>query len=145
MILLSSLTDEGYEIFVFTLINERTSLSYIEVTTALVNLELRRKDKESFSATLAKALTVRGRSPNQREKNRDRSKSRSKFGNHSLTRDQCTFCKQNEHWKKECSELKKKNKLKEKSVKPSEVNVAKLDENESDSSIFSLSITLSIC
>jgi len=91
LILLSSLTDEGYEIFVFTLINERTSLSYIEVTTALVNLELRRKDKESFSATLAKALTVRGRSPNQREENRDRSKSRSKFGNRSLTRDQCTL------------------------------------------------------
>ena len=43
LILLSSLPGERYETFVLTLINERTSLSYIEVTTALVNLELRRK------------------------------------------------------------------------------------------------------
>ena len=48
LILLSSLPDEGYETFVLTLINGRTSLSYVEITTALVNLELRRKDKESF-------------------------------------------------------------------------------------------------
>ena len=38
-----------------------------------------------------------------------------------------------------------KNKLKENSGKSSEVNVAKLNENESYSSTFSLSITLSIC
>jgi len=53
LILLCSLHDEGYETFVLTLINGRTSLSYIEVTTTLVNLELRRKDKESFSGTSA--------------------------------------------------------------------------------------------
>jgi len=41
LILLSSLPDEGYETFVLILINERTSLKYCEVTTALVNLELR--------------------------------------------------------------------------------------------------------
>jgi len=45
VILLSSLLDEGYETFVLTLINERTFLSSNEVITALVNLELRRKDK----------------------------------------------------------------------------------------------------
>ena len=48
LILLSSLPDERYETFVLTLINERTSLSYIEMTTALVNFELRRNDKESL-------------------------------------------------------------------------------------------------
>ena len=57
LILLSYLLDEGYEIFVLTLINERTSLSYAKVTTALVNLELIQKDKESFSGTLAEELT----------------------------------------------------------------------------------------
>jgi len=41
LILLSSLHDEEYEIFVLTLINGRTSFSYIEMTIALVNLELR--------------------------------------------------------------------------------------------------------
>jgi len=49
LILLSSLHDEEYEIFVLTLINGRTSFSYIEVTIALVNLELRWKDKKSFN------------------------------------------------------------------------------------------------
>jgi len=43
LILLSSLPDEGYETFVLTLINERISLSYSEMTTALVNIELRKK------------------------------------------------------------------------------------------------------
>ena len=68
LILLSSLNcipDEGYETFVLTLINGRTSLSYKEVTTTLVNLELRRKDKEfSTSNTSAEVLTARESSPN---------------------------------------------------------------------------------
>jgi len=98
LILLSSLPDNG-----------RTSLSYSEVTTTLVNLGLRRKDKKSFGSTSVEALTVRGRSPNQRGEYRGRSKSRSRYGNHSLTYDQCTFCKQTGHWKKDCPQLKKKN------------------------------------
>ena len=49
LILLSSHHDEGYETFVLTLINGRISLSCSEVTTALVNLELRRKNKECSS------------------------------------------------------------------------------------------------
>ena len=87
---------------------------------------------------------MRGRSPNQRRENRDKLKSRSRYDNHSLTRDQCVFCKQTCHWKKACPKLKKKNKMNEKSEKPSEVNVTKSDENESDSSAFLLSITPSI-
>ena len=73
-ILLNSLPDERYETFILTLINKRTSLSYSEVTTALVKLELRRKDKEFFGGTLAEAVTVSGRSSNQRGENRGRSK-----------------------------------------------------------------------
>jgi len=64
LILLSSLPDEGYKIFVLIVINEKISLKHSEVTTALVNLELRWKDKESLGGTLVEALTVRGRSPN---------------------------------------------------------------------------------
>jgi len=85
LILLSSLPDMGYETFVLTLINGRTSLSYVEMTIALMNLELRRRDKESFSGTLMQALTLRGRSPNQRGENRGKSKLRLRFGNCSLT------------------------------------------------------------
>ena len=47
-----------------TLLNERTFLSYSEVTTALVNLELRRKNKKSFCSTSVEVLTVGGASPN---------------------------------------------------------------------------------
>ena len=46
LILLSSLSDKGYETFVLTLINGRTSLSYTEVIAVLVNVESRRKDNE---------------------------------------------------------------------------------------------------
>ena len=88
---------------------------------------------------------MRGRSPNQSGENHGRLKSKSRYGNRSLTRDQCAFCKLTGHWKKDCPELKKKKKLKEKSVKPSEMNVAKSDRNDSDSSAFSFSITPSVC
>ena len=54
VILLSSLPDEGHATFVLTLINEKPSLRYFEVTTALLNLNLRRKDKESFNGISAK-------------------------------------------------------------------------------------------
>ena len=54
LILLSSLPNERYETFELTLINGRTSLSYSEVTNVLVNLELKKKDKEfSFGDTSA--------------------------------------------------------------------------------------------
>ena len=46
LILLSFLSNKRCETFVLTLINGRTSFSYIEETTALVNLELRRNNKE---------------------------------------------------------------------------------------------------
>ena len=73
LILLSSLPDERYETFVLTLINVRTSLSYSEMTTALVNLELRRKDKEcSTSDTSAEVWAARGSSPNRRRENQQK-------------------------------------------------------------------------
>ena len=57
LILLSSLLDEEYETFVLTLINDKASLSYNSVPVALVNHEVRRKDKEfSSNSTIAEAL-----------------------------------------------------------------------------------------
>ena len=47
LILLSSLLNEEYGTFVLSLINGKKSLNYNEVSTALVNHELRKKDKES--------------------------------------------------------------------------------------------------
>ena len=56
LILLSSLLDEEYETFVLTLINGKSSLSYNYVSAALVNHEVKRKDKaSSFTSTTAKS------------------------------------------------------------------------------------------
>lgn len=54
----SSLSDNEYEIFVLILINGRTSLSYNEMTPALVNHELRKKDKEFLSTMLGESLSI---------------------------------------------------------------------------------------
>jgi len=69
LILLNSLPDEEYETFVLTLINGKQSLNYNDVSIALVNYEVRRKDKQSSSSsTSAEVLAVRGRSFNQKGK-----------------------------------------------------------------------------
>jgi len=50
LILLSSLSDEEHKTFILTLINDKQSLSYNEVSTAFVNHELKKKDKQSSIA-----------------------------------------------------------------------------------------------
>jgi len=62
LILLNSLPGENYETFVLTLINGKQSLGYHKVYSALVNHELRKKDKESFKSTSVETLMVRGKS-----------------------------------------------------------------------------------
>jgi len=81
LILLNSLPDEEYETFVLTLINGRQSLNYNDVSVALVNYEVRKKDKQfSPSSTSAEALVVRGRGSNHKSKGvRGISKSRPGF------------------------------------------------------------------
>jgi len=55
---------------VLTLINGMISLNYKEVTTALVNLKLRKKDKKcSTSGTSEEILSARGSSPNRKREN----------------------------------------------------------------------------
>jgi len=51
VILLNFLPEEEYETFTLTLINERKSLNYNEVSTALVNYEVRRQDRLSSSGS----------------------------------------------------------------------------------------------
>ena len=78
---MNSLPRKEYETFTFTLINERKSLNYSEVSTALVSYEARRHDRLSSSGnTTAEALAVRGRSSNRKERDdQERLKSRSGF------------------------------------------------------------------
>ena len=67
VILLNSLHEEEYMTFTLALINGRQSLNYNEVFVALVNCEVRRKDRLSSSeSTTADALAVRGKSFNRK-------------------------------------------------------------------------------
>jgi len=100
LILLRSLPDDEYDTFILTLINGNSSLSYDEVSAALADHELRRKDKESSCSKSAEVLSARGQSSNQKDKG-DRERSKSKAGNRNLRKDQCAFCKENKHRKKE--------------------------------------------
>ena len=69
LILLNSFPDKEYETFVITLINGRQSLNYNDVSAALVNYEVRRKDIQSSSnGTSAEVLMVRDRGSNQKGK-----------------------------------------------------------------------------
>ena len=55
--------------FVLTLINSKQTLNYSDASTALINYEVRRKDKHSSSNGIsAEALTVRGKSSNRKGK-----------------------------------------------------------------------------
>ena len=61
VILLNSLPDEEYEIFVLTLINGKRILNYSDVSAALVNYEVRKKNKQSSSkSNSAEVLMVKG-------------------------------------------------------------------------------------
>jgi len=71
LILLNSFSDEEYKTFFLTLINGKKSLSYNEVSTALVNHKLRKKDKESSISTHAKVLAIREIDFNHRKGKRD--------------------------------------------------------------------------
>ena len=64
-ILLSSLPDEDYETFVLTLINGKETLNYNDISGALINYELRRKEREPLKSDSGEALSARGRSPNK--------------------------------------------------------------------------------
>jgi len=92
LILLSSFPNEEYETFVLTLVNGKASLSYNDVSTALVNHEVRRKDKKSSSSsTTVEALIARGIFFNHQKCKGDVGKS--KTGDRKLRKNQCTFCK----------------------------------------------------
>ena len=78
---MNSLPKKEYETFTLTLINERKSLNYNEVSVALLNYEVRMHDRLSSSgSTAAEALAVRGRSSNRKGRgDHERLKSRSDF------------------------------------------------------------------
>jgi len=110
LILLNTLPEEEYETFILTLINCKQTLNYSDVSAALVNYKVRRKDMQSSSnGTSTEALMVRGRGFNQKGKGeRERSKSRPGF--RDLKKNQCAFCIKIRHWKVDCPRIKDKKK-----------------------------------
>jgi len=76
------------------------------VSAALVNFEVRRQDRVSFSgSTIAEALAVRGRSSNWKGRgDQGISKSRSDFKD--LKKNQCALCKKLGHSKIGCPKAK---------------------------------------
>ena len=128
LILLGSLPEE-YELLETTLLNGKDDVSLSEVCAALYSKELRRKDKQISSSGDAEVLLVRGRSQKKGTDKRWRSKSRQR-----LSKDECAFCHEKGHWKRDCPKLKTKdNHYKGKAV--AEANVTKCDDEESDLSL----------
>ena len=97
LILLNSLPGEEYETFTLTLINDKQTLNYSDVSAALINYEIWRQDKLSSSeSTSAEALAVKGRVSNRKGKgDYGRLKSRPDF--RDLKKNQCAFCKKLGH------------------------------------------------
>ncbi|KAL4580653.1 hypothetical protein LXL04_016853 [Taraxacum kok-saghyz] len=86
LILLNSLPD-SYAHLTTTLLHGKVTISFEEVSNPLMNYEIRHADKQMNSST-SEALVVRGRKE----------------------RNECAFCHEIGHWKKDGPKLKNKNK-----------------------------------
>ncbi|KAH9753660.1 hypothetical protein KPL71_015154 [Citrus sinensis] len=101
-----------------------------DVCTALTNLEIRNNDKNSKRA-LSKALVSRDWAM-EKKKKRGGKNSRSKSRSRNIARDECAFCHEKGHWRKDCPKAQKRD-----GKKPAAANMARKDED----SDYSLSIT----
>ncbi|KAE8732640.1 hypothetical protein F3Y22_tig00001818pilonHSYRG00042 [Hibiscus syriacus] len=129
LMLLSSLPDE-FEHLETTLLHGKDNVTLKDVTVALYSYELRKKTKKKSKFEAAEAMVARGRSKSQKPKWRGRSKSKSR-----LRKDECAFCHEKDHWKKDCPKLKKKGKA------APDAYVAEHDAHDSDISLVASSTT----
>uniref|UniRef100_A0A3Q7H8M3 CCHC-type domain-containing protein n=1 Tax=Solanum lycopersicum TaxID=4081 RepID=A0A3Q7H8M3_SOLLC len=102
LMLLSSLPDE-FDHLETTLLHGNDEVSLEEVCSALYSYEQRKREKQKGGE--AEALVVRGRSQNNMRTKKGRSKSRWR-----LSKDECAFCREKGHWKKDCPKLNSKDK-----------------------------------
>ncbi|KAH9718108.1 hypothetical protein KPL71_022089 [Citrus sinensis] len=129
MILLHSLPEE-YSHFVTTLIYGKSVIVFEDVCTALTSLEIRNNDKNSERAS-SEALVSRDWAM-EKQKKRGGKNSRSKSRSRNIARDECVFCHEKGHWRKDCPKAQKRD-----GKKPAAANMARKDEG----SDYSLSIT----
>nr|GEX26332.1 retrovirus-related Pol polyprotein from transposon TNT 1-94 [Tanacetum cinerariifolium] len=124
-----AIEEKEYELLEITLLNRNDDVSFCKVCVVLYSKELRRKDKQISSSRDAKFLLLTGHSQKKGTDNIWRSKSRQR-----LSKDECAFCYEKGHWKRDCPRLKTKdNHYKGKAV--AEANVTKCDDEESDLSL----------
>ncbi|KAH9753489.1 Integrase catalytic domain-containing protein [Citrus sinensis] len=129
MILLHSLPEE-YSHFVTTLIYGKSVIVFKDVCTALTSLEIRNNDKNSERAS-SEALVSKDWAK-EKQKKRGGKNSRSKSRSRNIARDECAFCHEKGHWRKDCPKAQKRD-----GKKPAAANMARKDEG----SDYSLSIT----
>ncbi|KAH9716239.1 Integrase catalytic domain-containing protein [Citrus sinensis] len=121
MILLHSLPDE-YNHFVTTLIYEKSMIVFKDVCTTLTNLEIQNNDKNServsFEALVSRDWAM------EKKKKRGGKNSRFKSRSRNIARDECTFCHEKGHWRKDCPKAQKRDEK-----KPAAANMAQKDED----------------
>ncbi|KAH9793742.1 Integrase catalytic domain-containing protein [Citrus sinensis] len=129
MILLHSLPEE-YSHFVTTLIYRKSVIIFKDVCTTLTNLEIQNNNKNSERAS-SEALVSRDWAM-EKKKKRGGKNSRSKSRSRNIARDECTFCHEKGHWRKDCPKAQKRD-----GKKPAAANMSRKDED----SDYLLSIT----
>ena len=102
LILLASLPDE-YEHLIVSMLTGKETITFKEVTTALYSNEIRKKYKLEHRSSASEAHTVRGRNQSRKPGRRGRSQLKGK-----LAKDECAFCHEKGHWKKDYLKLHKK-------------------------------------
>ena len=125
LLLLNSLP-ESYEFSATTLLHGIIDLEFEDVSNALMNNVVPKKDKEAYQDSSSNVLTARGRvsTLKKSECGKSRSKSRGRSDNwRKLDRNECAYCRQKSHWKKDCPILKEKR---------SKSNVARDDNTDID-------------
>ncbi|PHT38518.1 Potassium transporter 5 [Capsicum baccatum] len=134
LMLLSFILDE-FEHLETMLLYGKENVSLDVVCSSLYSHELRKQDKmKTKSTTSEEALVARGHQQSQAKRRRRRSKSKDR----AVAKDECAFCQEKGHWKKDCPKLKKKGKSLQ------DANIAECKSNaESDISLVAMPSTSS--
>ena len=127
LILMNSLP-ESYEPFVTTWIYGKEILKYGEISSALMNHEVRHLDRQESNNS--EALMVRGRSKEKKGSYKKNSRFRTKGVSKNrkfLDKDECAFYHEKGHWKNDCPKIKEKTRKKK---DDSEANMVEVEDEE---------------
>ena len=110
-LLLLNALPESYEFLVTIVLHGLTDIVFEDVSNALMNNEVRKKEKETYQDSSTNVLTARGRTSTWKksECGKSQSKSRGRYDNwRKLDKNECAYCRQKDHWKKDCPILEEK-------------------------------------